>query len=150
MASTPTRAINLARQLVAIRSAIPDARGKINRGQLDCVVPIQPSIASETYRARIQYRHRKPPHVHIVQPALELHPDRGHLPHVYPGNELCLFYPGEWQHNMLLATTILPWTAEWLLHYEIWLITGEWTGGGYHPPRPGRTLRSRRRSTAVR
>ena len=37
------------------------------------------------------------------------------------------------QHNMLLATTIFPWTAEWLLHYEIWLATGEWTGGGYHP-----------------
>jgi hypothetical protein len=141
MASTPTPAINLARQLVAIRSAIPDARGGINRGQLDCVVPIQPTPASRTYSARIQYRHCKPPHVHIVEPTLALHPDRGHLPHVYPGNELCLFYPGEWQHNMLLATTILPWTAEWILHYEVWLVTGEWTGGGYHPPRSGRTSR---------
>jgi hypothetical protein len=141
MASTPTRAIDLARHLVAIRSAIPNARGKINRGQLDCVVPIQPSIGSGTYSARIQYGHWKPPRVHIVEPSLALHPDATHLPHIYPGNELCLFYPGEWQHNMLLATTIVPWTAEWLLHYEIWLATGEWTGGGYHPTRPDRTIR---------
>lgn len=135
MASTPTRAINLARQLVAIRSAIPQTRGQIHHGRLDCRVPIQPSPASQTYSARIQYRHRANPRVHIVEPTLALHPDSSHLPHVYPGNELCLFYPGEWQHQMLLATTILPWTAEWLLHYEIWLATGEWTGGGYHPPR---------------
>ena len=139
MASTPTRAISLARQLVAIRSAIPDSRCKINRGQLDCAVPIQPSIGSETYSARIQYRHWKPPHVHVVEPTLALRPDAAHLPHVYPGNELCLYFPGEWQHNMLLATTIVPWTAEWLLHYEIWLTTGEWTGGGYHPTRSDRT-----------
>ncbi|MDP9848099.1 hypothetical protein [Streptosporangium lutulentum] len=31
---------------------------------------------------------------------------------------------------MLLARTILPWTCEWLLHYELWLITGRWAGSG--------------------
>jgi hypothetical protein len=137
MASTPTRAINLARQLVAIRSSAPASYGRVHRGQLDCVVPIQPTPASETYSARIQYRHHDSPHVHIVEPELALHPGSNRLPHVYPGNELCLYYRGEWQHHMLLAATILPWTAEWLLHYEIWLITGEWTGGGYHPTPPG-------------
>ncbi len=114
----------------------PSSRGKVHRGQLDCVVPIQPTPASETYSARIQYRHNDRPRVHIVEPELTLHPGNNRLPHVYPGNELCLYYRSEWQHHMLLATTILPWTAEWLLHYEIWLITGEWTGGGYHPRRP--------------
>ena len=34
---------------------------------------------------------------------------------------------------MLLADTIVPWAAEWLMHYELWLVTGEWTGGGDHP-----------------
>jgi hypothetical protein len=29
-----------------------------------------------------------------------------------------------------IADTIVPWTAEWLVHYEIWLVTGEWYGGG--------------------
>jgi hypothetical protein len=34
---------------------------------------------------------------------------------------------------MSIADTVLPWTTEWLYHYEIWLITGEWTGGGDWP-----------------
>jgi hypothetical protein len=36
---------------------------------------------------------------------------------------------------MSIADTIVPWTAEWLVHYEIWLMTGEWYGGGDWPPR---------------
>jgi hypothetical protein len=36
---------------------------------------------------------------------------------------------------MSIADTIVPWTAEWLVHYEIWLMTGEWYGGGDCPPR---------------
>ncbi len=145
MASIPFRAINLARHFVAIQSAIPAAHGKIERGLLDCVVPIQPCITSETYSARIRYRHSEPPHVHILEPTLMLRDDADHLPHTYPGNELCLFYPGEWQHDRFLAVTIVPWTAEWLLHYEIWLATGEWTGGGRHPARSRKARRSRTR-----
>ena len=34
---------------------------------------------------------------------------------------------------MNIAETIIPWASEWLLHYEIWLATGEWQGGGIHP-----------------
>jgi hypothetical protein len=30
--------------------------------------------------------------------------------------------PRQWKHNMLLAT-ILPWITEWLIHYEVRLIT---------------------------
>ena len=33
---------------------------------------------------------------------------------------------------MYLAETILPWASEWLAHYEGWLYTGEWKGGGVH------------------
>jgi hypothetical protein len=45
---------------------------------------------------------------------------------------LCLYYPGHWKPEMLLSTTIVPWTAEWLMHYELWLATGHWAGGGSH------------------
>jgi hypothetical protein len=34
---------------------------------------------------------------------------------------------------MLLCQTIVPWISEWLLHYEIWLVTGKWCAGGIHP-----------------
>lgn len=34
---------------------------------------------------------------------------------------------------MLIADTYIPWAIEWLYYYEIWLVTGEWCGGGIHP-----------------
>jgi len=39
--------------------------------------------------------------------------------------------------SMLIADTTVPWTAEWLANYEVWLATGEWHGGGEWPPRRG-------------
>jgi hypothetical protein len=134
MASTPTRAVNPARQLTAIRAVLPAATSTIRRGELDCLMPIQPSPASQTYTLRLRYRHGRRPRVTVVDPQLARHPDTRALPHIYPGDELCLYYPGQWRHDMLLATTILPWTAEWLIHYELWLITGTWTGGGHTSP----------------
>jgi hypothetical protein len=70
--------------------------------------------------------------VKIIDPCLErLEGER--LPHVYENDELCLYYPGEWSGKSHIADTIIPWISEWLLHYEIWLATGEWQGGGEHP-----------------
>lgn len=34
---------------------------------------------------------------------------------------------------MHLWETVIPWTSEWLLHYEVWLATGDWHGRGEHP-----------------
>jgi len=28
----------------------------------------------------------------------------------------------------MLHETIIPWTAEWIVFYELWKITGEWLG----------------------
>jgi hypothetical protein len=53
---------------------------------------------------------------------------------MFPDSTLCLCYPEEWQPTMLIARTILPWTVEWLAHYEIWRATGHWTGGGHLEP----------------
>lgn len=130
MASIPTRAVNLTRQLIAITAMLPDAQGSVRGGELNCTVRLKPSPASQTYTVRLTYRHGRHPRVTITDPPLDLHPDAVALPHVYFGDELCLYYPGQWNHHMLLAATILPWTAEWLLHYELWLIIGYWTGGG--------------------
>jgi hypothetical protein len=84
---------------------------------------------------RITYRHRVRPAVTVIEPPLELHANSKSLPHVFPGDKLCLHFPMEWNDGMLIACTILPWAAEWLLHYEIWLITEQWEGGGHEPPR---------------
>ena len=52
--------------------------------------------------------------------------------------ELCLHMPYECNHTAMIADTIIPWTQEWLLHYEIWLATGEWCGGGQEPKKRNR------------
>ena len=59
------------------------------------------------------------------------------LPHVYDHvkQQLCLYYgpAREWTPDKMIADTIVPWASEWLLHYEFWLVTGIWHGGGIHP-----------------
>lgn len=79
--------------------------------------------------------HLRRPEVVVLDPPLDV-PEGRSLPHVFPGDRLCLHYPGEWDDSMLVATTIVPWASEWLLHYEIWKSTGEWHGGGHEPPKP--------------
>jgi hypothetical protein len=66
---------------------------------------------------------RRPPHVY---------------PHSGPGVSLCLWWPKrrEWLPQMKLADTYLAWTAEWLWYFEDWLVSGQWSGGGEHPPPP--------------
>ena len=31
---------------------------------------------------------------------------------------------------MLIVNTIIPWTTEWLAHYELWKRSGRWYGDG--------------------
>ncbi|MEU3298073.1 hypothetical protein ABZ722_37935 [Streptomyces longwoodensis] len=130
MASTPTRAINLARQMAAVQAAIPAAEATLRGGELVCIFVLQPTPVSRRYTVKITYRHRSNPRVRVIDPSLALHPDATHLPHVYANGDLCLYLPGEWNDHMFLSQTILPWTSAWLLHYELWLITGRWTGSG--------------------
>lgn len=86
---------------------------------------------------------RQFPIVRVQSPQLELQWDafeEAPLPHVYfsmPNiwaSPLCLFDPakGEWDHSKSIALTTIPWTADWLACYEIWLATGRWMGGGRH------------------
>lgn len=81
------------------------------------------------------------PRVWLVDPPLQLEskyaPGKA-VPHIYPNLEdplrshLCLFDPAqqEWNWDMSIADTTIPWAIDWLVSYEGWLATGEWTGGG--------------------
>jgi hypothetical protein len=124
--------LTVAQQANLIRQAVPGARNRFDRGRLICTAALQPTEQSCTYIVEVSYKPGTRPAVRVRDPALELWPGTGALPHVYPGDELCLNYPGEWDSSMSVGHTILPWASEWLLHYEIWLVTGEWTGGGVH------------------
>lgn len=87
---------------------------------------LRPTSQSPEYRVRIEYRMRYPPQVYVLSP--DLAPNAPHI--YYSDNSLCLHYPkdGSWSSEMLIANTIVPWTAEWLRFYEIWLVTGKWFG----------------------
>lgn len=77
------------------------------------------------------------PTVIVRAPDLNALADGKKLPHVYQQRpaRLCLYLPGkgEWSDAEKLSDTIIPWSVEWLHCFEIWLRTGEWTGGGEHP-----------------
>jgi len=126
------RTLNLAVQAIQLRRHFPDSHATIRKSQLTWLGKIMPSPLSAMYTVRIRYRLQERPDVDLVDPKLETR-DGKRPPHLFPGDKLCLCLPNEWHGNMLLVNTIVPWAAEWLAHYEIWLATGEWCGGGVHP-----------------
>lgn len=124
---------SLAQQAYALRARIPEGVVALSRDRLQWTSSITPTALSRTYLIELCYRRGHMPEVRVRRPALE--PRRGEtLPHVYRGGVLCLHRDGEWNDGLLLVDTIVPWTAEWLLFYEIWHATGEWHGGGEWPP----------------
>lgn len=127
--------LTVAQQANLIRRAVPSARNRFQRGRLISAVSLQPTEQSSTYTIEISYKPGSRPTVRVRQPVLQLRPDAAELPHVFTGDQLCLNLPGEWNPAMSIGDTIIPWAAEWLLHYEIWLACGEWTGGGVHLPK---------------
>lgn len=93
---------------------------------------IQPNPISPPYHISITYLQGKHP-ITKVHSSLII-PEGKKLPHVYSQSkkELCLYYPkdNEWHKGLWIVETILPWASEWLYHYENWVVTGHWKGGG--------------------
>ncbi|MCC5934802.1 MAG: hypothetical protein JJU35_11165 [Balneolales bacterium] len=78
------------------------------------------------YKLKLSYDGASPPKMYVTDPELPLDLDA----HMYSDKRLCLYYPKEspWKHTMLIADTIIPWTAEWLVYYELYQIDGKWHG----------------------
>lgn len=96
------------------------------------------SVSSRIYTIKLKYKVGEYPRVFVTDPfPLERYPGKDLLEHVYstPNQELCLFMKstGEWTRQKMIAKTVIPWAAEWLQFYELWLSTGEWYGEGMHP-----------------
>jgi hypothetical protein len=129
----PRSDLSAAQQAFALRAQFPDVRGELKAGRLVWTGELQPTPLSRSYRVQIAYGPRGQPKVRVLE-ELATYEGRS-LPHVYSDGTLCLHEWHEWTATMSIADTIVPWTAEWLVHYEIWLVTGEWYGGGDWPPR---------------
>jgi len=108
-----------------MRDLFPSFTYRRMGGPLTWRGPLQPRERSPLYDVRIARRNPRPPQVTVVRPALD-----PRAPHRYPNGSLCLYYPKDqsWHPSRYIAETIVPWTAEWLLFYELWQETGTWWG----------------------
>lgn len=102
----------------------------LKRGRVSWRGKLQPTPLSLRYTIQIDYAPPKPPIVAVIAPQLEAPSDRK-LPHVFHDGTLCLCYAWQWRACESIAATFVPWTSEWLLHYELWKFTAVWHGGGH-------------------
>jgi hypothetical protein len=128
----PRNGLSAAQQAFALRAHFPDGQAKLKAGRLLWTGALQPTPLSRTYRVQVAYGPLGQPKVRVLEKLLA-YAERS-LPHVYADGTLCLHQSNEWTTRMSIADTIVPWAAEWLAYYEIWLVTGEWYGGGEWPP----------------
>lgn len=126
--------VNLARQAELLQFHFPESRSIIDNGTLVWTNDITPTPLSCTYKVKLIYQWNREPDVFVVDQKLKLAKGKTKLPHVYstPKQHLCLYYRKgrEWNSQMLLAKTVIPWASEWLQFYELWLPQGVWYGGG--------------------
>lgn len=128
MATTArARRLTIAQQALGLRSVFPDAKLAVKPDRLSWTGRLQPSELSRIYTVQITYTRGRYPVVRVLDPELKA-TETGFLPHTYNDWTLCLHDAGQWTESMLIVDTIVPWAAEWLLHYEIWLATAEWFG----------------------
>lgn len=135
---------SLGQQVGSIRGLYPDWSVRMFPGGLVASGQLQPTPLSTAYRVSIRYRiGDKRPEATVEAPPLQ---DRGSQspPHIFPGRHPCLHLPAEWNGDLLISRTTIPWLAEWLVFYELWLATGEWLGEGRHPPAETSAAKSRR------
>lgn len=136
-------AIDVHQQGTFVERCWPGFEYSIASGRLTCRGPLRPSSCSPIYQVRLTYRVNDSPRVYIDEPPLERRPEAPDepIPHTFqehrPGQERPCLYFDEWHPSKYFAYTIIPWTSEWLSHYELWRMTGVWTGGGV-PHRGGK------------
>lgn len=131
--------IAISDQIRVLKNYFPDSQIQHNKNKgFTWLGKLKSSPLGDTYTIKIVFGKRIAPAVYIVEPVkLRLAEGKNKLEHVYSQEQqkLCLFFPdgSQWDNSKIVASTIIPWTIEWLYHYEIWLITGKWLGGGKHP-----------------
>jgi len=131
------QSLTVAVQAASLRGVFPDSQVTLTQNvSLTWIGKLQPSALSDCYKLKIKYRLKDRPQVTVLEPPLRPRADE-RLPHVFKGNELCLFRYKyfEWDSTMPIVDTIVPWASLWLFHYEIWRVTGIWCGSKAEHPR---------------
>jgi hypothetical protein len=137
MAPRAAHRASVSQQAFALARRFPDSRLRRDSRTLVWRGRMQPSPTSRSYLVEMKYRLGATPRVRVVS---RLRTRTGEsLPHVWNHSYrvLCLHERDDWNPRMLIADTTVPWAAEWLFFYELWLVTGEWDGGGHWPAGAG-------------
>jgi hypothetical protein len=86
---------------------------------LYCIGHYQPTSESPEYQYLIKYEPIKRPVVTVTSHDIEYNDDI----HLYPeDNSLCLYHKSDltWDVTCHLHDTIIPWTHEWFVFYELY------------------------------
>lgn len=132
-----SKGMSIALQMAIMKQTYSHFRCVSAKNSVEWTGTIRPTAMSEEYEVRIQYKYGDTPKVWVVRPQIKRRSSEEPIPHIYPSNRLCLYLPGtgQWTRQKSVADTIIPWTALWLYHYEVWHTTGEWLGGGHGTPK---------------
>lgn len=137
MATIKKHEIPLVVQAYKLQHYFPDSKWTIDNcgSRLVWKGTLQPTDLSGSYKIKLIYKRNEHPDVYVIEPdPLTLAKGAEKLEHVYDTRKqhLCIYYrkAKEWNTDKFIADTVIPWTSEWLMHYEYWVATGIWYGGG--------------------
>ncbi len=101
-------------------------RCKLRHRHLKCEGVIVPSKNCSAYHIAISYRQDSVPEVRVTRPKIVPSQEI----HMYADGTLCLYKPADdpWKSSDNIHEKIIPWTAEWLVFYELYLLEGQWLG----------------------
>lgn len=122
-------------QQAAFKAKIPECNVFIKRNYLKATGTISPTPRSCIYVFEIKYWFGNKVQIFIRDPLIKTELNGKKAEHLYKDGSLCLFFPKakEFTPKNLIVDYIVPWISLWLFFYEVWLVTGEWKGGGIHP-----------------
>ena len=124
-------------QIMTLKGKYSDVTHQVRKDHrsVDTYISLKPTEESQIYKLRISARIESTiVDIYPVEPFIGRGPNGEKVPHMYSDGSLCLYYPeyAEWKYTDSWAETLIPWASLWLYYYELWLMTGEWLGGGIH------------------
>lgn len=101
-----------------------------NNGVPKLVCHIHYDLLDEDIHFKIEYKGRHEPKAWIISPQID------NPQHIYPKEKnLCLFDPrtDEWNDNMNIFNTFVPWCQQWIIFQRLYEQTGQWMHPERHP-----------------
>lgn len=128
------KAISAQSQYERLKASFPDLVTEEYTGtKFSVVLKLRPDVFSKEYNVRFVFNGRLS--VYVAGEKLRIASNRKKLPHVFDNDlqHICLYGEGgeNWSVNKSIASVVVPWASEWLYYYEMWLIDGQWRGGGH-------------------